>query len=48
MQISTKAVKTNKRQKLNFHDMQSAKQSDQRGKQWKRTNKRQQWDSLEA
>ena len=48
MQISTRATKTNKSNKLSWKEQQSAKQVDQRGKTWQRTNKRQQWESLEA
>ena len=48
MEISTRATKTNKSNKLSWKEQQTAKQVDQRGKTWQRTNKRQQWETLEA
>ena len=48
MQISTRATKAHKSNKLSWKEQQSANQVDQRGKTWQRTNKRQQWENLEA
>lgn len=46
MQLSTKAVKTNTRKKLNFHELKECEQS-KRGKSWTRTDKRSQWETLQ-
>ena len=46
MQISTRATKTNKSNRLCWKEQQTAKTA-RRGKQWIRTDKRQQWESLE-